>query len=77
MTTDVGGASDMIENGKNGIVIPIGDEDIMISTILNLLYDKDIAKDMAEEATNVAEVLEANAVVSKWAAFLDGGISNK
>ena len=77
VTTDVGGASDMIENGKNGIVIPIGDEDIMISTILNLLYDKDIAKDMAEEATNVAEVLEANAVVSKWAAFLDGGISNK
>ena len=44
------GASEIIENGKSGILVPVGDPEKMAETVLRLLQDKTLATKMGEEA---------------------------
>jgi glycosyltransferase involved in cell wall biosynthesis len=37
VTTEVGGARELIENGVNGFVVPVGDEDALASGILKII----------------------------------------
>ncbi len=40
--TDVGLAGEFIENGENGIVIPVGDEDALVSAMRRIIKDADL-----------------------------------
>ena len=44
------GANEIIENGKSGILVPVGDPEKMAETVLRLLQDKTLATKMGEEA---------------------------
>jgi len=39
VSTDCGGASDIIEHGRSGLIVPVGDADAMVHSILRLLDD--------------------------------------
>ena len=44
------GASEIIENGKSGILVPVGDPEKMAEAVLKLLQNKAFAEEMGEEA---------------------------
>jgi len=44
VSTDCGGASDIIEHGRSGLIVPVGDADAMVQSILRLLDDAALRK---------------------------------
>ena len=44
------GASEIIENGKNGILVPVGDPEKMAEAVLKLLQNRTFAAKIGEEA---------------------------
>lgn len=44
------GASEIIENGRSGILVPVGDPEKMAEAVLRLLQDKTLAAKMGEKA---------------------------
>lgn len=50
IATEVGGNPDLIDHGKNGILVPKGDENAMASAILKVLKNTKIARSLGAEA---------------------------
>lgn len=50
--TDVGCAGEFIKNEQNGFVVNVGDEKGLISVIIKLTEDKNLAKDLGMKAQN-------------------------
>ena len=64
-----GGPADLIENYKNGILIPVGDIKCLKESLRQLLQDKGLAEKLGENATRLAEVFEPEKVYGEWEAF--------
>ncbi len=50
VATDVGGTNEVIDSGRNGVLLPEGELRLMADTIMKLLDEKDLRKRFAEEA---------------------------
>jgi len=55
VSTRVGGAVDIVENGKTGILVKPGDVIEMVDSIIRLLKDRELAKSLAIEARKKVE----------------------
>ena len=53
VVTDVGGAREAIEDGRNGYVVPAGDDEAMGARVASLLQDPEGARRMGEEGRRV------------------------
>lgn len=62
--TDVGCAEEFLENGRNGIVVPVGGEDEMAKSLADLLENDGMRKKIGEEALKKAESLP---IKESWA----------
>lgn len=62
----VGGASMVIDNGVNGILIPVGDEDALYHSLLKLAIDEDFAKSLSLEASKLRYVYEPEKIYQMW-----------
>jgi glycosyltransferase involved in cell wall biosynthesis len=52
---DVGGASDVIDDGVNGFLVPLKDYEMLASRIIYLLQDMNTLKSMGAEARRKVE----------------------
>ena len=59
------GANEMIENGKSGILVPVGDCDGMAGAVLKLLQNKTLAAKIGEEAKKRAKHFAIEKMVDK------------
>jgi glycosyltransferase involved in cell wall biosynthesis len=50
IATPVGGVSDVLEDGKNGILIPVNDPDRLVEKILELLADSALRSRLGKNA---------------------------
>ncbi len=57
MSTDVSGARDLVESGKNGFIFPVADERGLAEGILNILKDPERSREMAEYGFKKVQVL--------------------
>lgn len=66
IATNVGGLSDLLENGKNGILVP--DEDVkgMADAVNELLHDHDRTEKLSKNGRELAELSSWNAVKICW-----------
>jgi lipopolysaccharide heptosyltransferase II len=48
VATEVGGVVDIIENGKNGLLVPPADPSSMAEAVIKIFKDKELARSMAE-----------------------------
>jgi glycosyltransferase involved in cell wall biosynthesis len=55
VSTDCGGASDIIEHEKSGLIVPVGDADAMVSAIERLLDDEKLRRELCIEAMQTAK----------------------
>lgn len=61
-----GGARMVIENGVNGILVPVGDETALVNAMQSVLSDKIFAKKIADKAKQISEELSQTKIAEKW-----------
>ena len=61
-----GGARMLINQGKNGVIVPCGDSDLLAVAIQNMLKTPNTASSMGLEAKTVKEKVWSQAVAKQW-----------
>lgn len=66
ISTKVSGATDLIKNGKNGILIDINNETQLIEAISKIYENKSYADNLASNAVKLNDKLELSKIGDKW-----------
>ncbi|MDE7273193.1 MAG: glycosyltransferase [Lachnospiraceae bacterium] len=66
-----GGPAALIENGVNGLLVPVGDAFTLADAFRRILEDKDFEQKMREKAHEIAEKLAPDQVNPEWEAYLN------
>lgn len=69
-----GGARFLIEDGKNGLLVPQKDVDALADAMRRLLRDKDYAASLGRDANNVCQRLHPDNVYGMWEKFIENVI---
>lgn len=67
-----GGPKTLIEDGVNGLLVPIMDEKAMTDGILRLIEDRELAERLGREARKISERANEDAVFEQWQTYLQG-----
>lgn len=70
ISTKVSGATDVIENGVNGMLVDCGDEEALECSIRKMILDEELRNKCGSNASKLAEQLEVNAIVQQWLHFI-------
>ena len=71
ISTAVSGTSDLIEDGINGRVVPLGDQAALISVMKDLLSDDAQRQEMASQAVSINDKLEVGGIMEQWSIFIE------
>lgn len=70
IATKVSGAIDLIDNGKNGVLIPVDDEQSLANEICKLLADKNRRDIIGKEASKLFDRLSPNVIIEQWKRYI-------
>lgn len=62
----IGGARAIIEDGKNGLLVPVGDVNKLYQAMKRLVEDKELAVCLAKQAVNIREQVDITTIEKKW-----------
>ena len=65
-----GGPKTLIEDGVNGLLVPIMGEKAMTDGILRLIEDRELAERLGREARKISERANEDAVFEQWQTYL-------
>ena len=60
------GPKDIIEDGKNGLLVPEGNVQALAEAMKRLMYDEPLRRRMGTEALKIKEKYSEDAVMSRW-----------
>lgn len=66
-----GGSKDLINNGENGILVPVGKVEPLATAMKELISDNEKAREMGKKAMEIRQYYDTNTICSKWIAFFD------
>lgn len=66
-----GGPAELIEDGVNGLLVPVGDAFALADAFRRILEDADFEKKLGEEACRITEKLSPDEVDKKWEEYLN------
>ena len=75
ISTKVSGAIDLIDNGENGLLVDIGDEQGLVRAMITIAEDKELQYMLGNNATKISEILNVSVVAKKWTDYLDSQIT--
>lgn len=61
-----GGPADLIQNGINGILIPVNNEKALVDALSRIVEDKDNSDRMGKEAIKIRNDLDIDIIARKW-----------
>ena len=64
------GPSELIRNGENGILVPVGDVDALAAAICKMIEDKEFAKCCSEESRKILEEQSINSISKKYLDYI-------
>jgi glycosyltransferase involved in cell wall biosynthesis len=70
-----GGPRELINDGENGLLVPVGDKDKMAEAIIKLLSDKELSEKFSIEAVKIQEKCSPDVINQKWKDYFDGIIN--
>lgn len=73
---EIAGLEDIIENGKNGVIIPQGNESQMADAVCDLLENPDKLRHMQSEAQIMASRFNKEVINSKWLQLIEGVLND-
>jgi len=77
IVTNSGGCSEIVENGKNGFVIPVKDPKAIAESILRLYGDRELITEMSAECRNKIEnEMSSRVTVDKYLVFFESLLNN-
>ena len=65
-----GGPGELIEDGKNGFLIPVGDVDALADRLRTLLSDEEMAERMGNQAARLSKIYNPDNVNREWLTYL-------
>lgn len=65
-----GGPAMLIQNGKNGLLIPVDDKEALIKALEKLMFDQVLRQKMGREAYCIIELLHPDVVNRQWMDYL-------
>lgn len=65
-----GGPRSVIENGVNGVLIPVGDVEALTEAITEILGADEKASRMGQNAVKIREILDAEVIHHRWMEYL-------
>lgn len=72
-----GGAKFLIENEKNGLLVPIGDVDALASAMERVLSDRAFSEKISKNARTLCKTLAPDVIYGQWERFLDEVVNIK
>ncbi|TYQ15960.1 UNVERIFIED_CONTAM: glycosyltransferase involved in cell wall biosynthesis [Acetivibrio alkalicellulosi] len=66
----VGGPNELIENMKNGILVPVGDKDGIVLAMFKIVEDENYTKKICTNAILIRQKLEINKIASQLLKYL-------
>lgn len=66
-----GGAAELIESGKNGIIVPCGDVNAIADGICEILLNAQKAQKMGNNAQKIVRVLNDERIYMMWADYIE------
>ena len=66
----VGGARMMINNGENGLLVPVGDEQAITNAMGKIADDKELSSRLSTNGTKIRERLSVTTICPQWEALL-------
>ncbi|MGG1486481.1 glycosyltransferase family 4 protein [Peribacillus castrilensis] len=72
-----GGSSELIQNGENGILVPVGDIDSLTIAMAEIAGSDDFANKLGRNAQEIKKRLDSDIVAEKWRNYLESHISGK
>jgi glycosyltransferase involved in cell wall biosynthesis len=66
ISTRVSGAVDLIEDGKNGVLIDVGDEDALVNAFTTLVENPEKARMMAYNARKLHSLFNVDKICQQW-----------
>jgi glycosyltransferase involved in cell wall biosynthesis len=66
-----GGTRVVLQDGVNGFMVPVGDEDALADRICRLIEDKDLAERFGREAARIKERASTDAIFLQWKEYLE------
>lgn len=72
-----GGVGELIENGVNGILVPVGDEKALVQAMKQILNDEIFSQYIAENARSIGKKFEPSVIYKKWEKYLISCVENK
>lgn len=72
-----GGARFLIENGKNGLLVPIQDADALAEAMDRILSDKVYAESLGQEAYKLGKKLAPDVIYGNWEKFIEDIVLEK
>lgn len=61
----------MMQDGYNGLLVPIKDEDAMAAGICRLIENPEEAERLGENARKIAEIANGQAVFEQWRDYIE------
>lgn len=71
ISTNVSGATDLIEDGKNGLLTYVGDTGSLAECMKRMLENPELRQNCAQEAIRINELLRTDNVLHQWLACID------
>lgn len=67
-----GGPSELIQNGENGILVPVGDIDSLTFAMSRIAESDELANKLGSNAQGIKKRLDSGIVAEKWRKYLEG-----
>lgn len=66
----IGGSALLIQNGKNGVLVPVNDQDALAAAMSKIADDEEFAAGIALEASRVRDDYSSEKICSLWLEYL-------
>jgi len=66
------GPRDIIEDGKNGMLIPVNDEEKLAEAMCRIIEDVELRKEMGRQAKIMSKRFSPDRVLPQWPVFFEG-----
>ena len=76
VSTKVSGTDELIQDGVNGLLVDIGDEQGMTDALEKLIQDEELMKQMGEANREKASLFQIDTIVNEWMKLINQVIPN-
>lgn len=72
-----GGPAFLTDNGRRGLLVPVGDLDKMVDSINRIIEDESLANSLSRSAVEIKEILSPNRINNMWIQAFNRIFDNK